>query len=193
MATLCALRLKGANRVIVIDNLQWRLDAAATLGAETLNFSECKDVPGEIRKRIPGGPNVCIECAGYRYSKSPTQKVQMNLKLETDTVDIVNEMIIACQKGGRLSLIGDYFGYTNNFPIGALMEKNLTSRGGQVFVQKYWKYLLNQIESGVIDPSFVFSHTYNLEDCPKAYKAFAQHDKGFIKPILLTKHNPRRT
>ena len=43
-------------------------------------------------------------------------------------------MIVCAKKGGRLVLIADYFSLSNGFYLGALMEKGLILRGGQVRV-----------------------------------------------------------
>jgi len=77
-----------------------------------------------------GGPDVCIDCVGYRYPKSNKHKIELATGLESDSCDIVEECILSCKKGGRVILIGDYFGYCNHFPIGPMMEKNLTVTGG---------------------------------------------------------------
>jgi len=190
MATLCALKLKKAGRVLIIDNKPWRLEMAAKLGAETLNFDQVKSVPEEIFKRMPMGPDCCIETAGFRYGKTFIQKVELATHLETDTSDILNEMIVSCKKGGYMAIIGDYFAYCNHFNIGALMEKNLHVSGGQSFPQKYWKYLLKQMEDGVIDPSFVFTHTFPLEKMDQAYYEFAHANETnkIIKPFVTTKY-----
>jgi len=112
--------------------------------------------------------------------------VQMKLKLETDAVDIVKEMILTARKGARLALIGDYFNYTNGFPIGAFMEKGQSMSGGQLWCQKYWHHLLSLIQSGDIDFTFLFSHRFRLNEIPAAYKAFAHHEDNCTKVIIKT-------
>jgi len=189
LAAMCALKLKKASRVISIDNNETRLAAARKIGAETLNFSEFSSVTDEIAKRVQDGPDCCIDCVGFRYPKTLSTKVQMTLGLETDGCDVVKECITACKKGGKIALIGDYFGLTNGFPIGAMMEKGLTVAGSQVFVQKYWKYLLEQIENGVVDPSQIITDHMKLEDVAAAYKKFAHAQDGCIKVVLQTKFN----
>jgi len=112
--------------------------------------------------------------------------LQMKMKLETDAVDIVKEMIISGRKGAKLALIGDYFNYTNGFPIGAFMEKGQSMAGGQLWCQKYWKHLLHFIVKGEVDVRFLFSHRYRLSDIPSAYKTFAHHLDNCTKTIIHT-------
>jgi len=186
------LNLKKAARVISIDNNPDRLALARRIGAETLKFDDYSSVTDEIAKRMPGGPDHVIECVGFRFPKTWMSKVQLKLGLETDSVDILKECIICVKKGGRIGIIGDYFGVTNGFPIGAMMEKGLTVSGGQVYVQKYWKYLLEQIEKGVIDPSIVITDHMNLEEVSQAYHKFGHQEDGCIKIVLQTKFHPGR-
>jgi len=110
----------------------------------------------------------------------------MKLGLETDAVDVVKEMIIAARKGAKLALIGDYFNYTNGFPIGPFMEKGLSMAGGQLWCQKYWRHLLSLISSGDLDMTFLFSHRYHFNDISDAYKTFAHHYDNCTKVIVKT-------
>ena len=107
--------LRGAARVISIDNVPERLAKAALIGSEPLNFDEF-NVTEEIAKRIQGGPSVCIDCVGFRFPKGVLSWLQYKSGLETDSGDIIREMVLAGKKGARLALIGDYFNFTNGFP-----------------------------------------------------------------------------
>jgi threonine dehydrogenase-like Zn-dependent dehydrogenase len=176
-------KIRGAKRVISIDNDESRLNLAKKLGAEPLNFSQV-DVTKWILENIPNGPEVCIECAGFRFPKTPTQKEAIQVHLATDAADIITEMVKVCQKAGIISMIGDYFGYANDFPIGALMEKGITLRGGQVYVQKYWHEILKKIEEDIFDPTVVITHHMLFEKCAEVYKQFADHKT--LKVVLKT-------
>eukprot|EP00882_Tetradesmus_deserticola_P029196 GHRQ01032653.1.p1 GENE.GHRQ01032653.1~~GHRQ01032653.1.p1 ORF type:complete len:168 (-),score=29.81 GHRQ01032653.1:277-780(-) len=69
----------------------------------------------------PGrGPDVVIEAAGFHYSKSWLHAIEQTLQLETDTADMLNEMITAVRKGGRISIVGVYIGFVNHLNIGEL-------------------------------------------------------------------------
>jgi len=110
--------------------------------------------------------------------------IQRALKLETDSLDIVQEVVKATRKGGNIALIGDYFDYGNGFPIGAYMEKFITMRGGQVFVQKYWPTILTLIETGKLDPTKIITHRMSLNEADVAYKMFAYQQDNCIKIVL---------
>jgi threonine dehydrogenase-like Zn-dependent dehydrogenase len=185
LAALSWAKFRGASRIIAIDNETYRLATAKKLGCETINFSE-QDVISTIQKLLPGGPDACIDCVGFRFPKSEFHKNQFNNRLETDALDIINEMVVLCRKNGRIALIGDYFGYGNQFPIGALMEKGIRMRGSQVFVQKYWQDLLGHIEAGKYDPSFLVTHILPFEKLPEAYRTFSRKQDNSLKIVMKT-------
>lgn len=94
-------------------------------------------------------------------------------------------MVCNLVQGGRISIAGAYTGFTNHFNIGALMEKNLGMRGGQTPVQKYWKYLLERIDKGDLDPSQVITHPVPLSQASRMYKIFNDKTEDCIKVVLL--------
>jgi threonine dehydrogenase-like Zn-dependent dehydrogenase len=180
-----AARLRGVQRIIAIDNIGYRLDVARRqFQAETINFEENEPVKS-LRELTEGrGVDVAIEAAGFRYATSLRHKIQKKLLLETDAVDALASAIRATRKAGRISIIGDFIGYANQFPIGAMMEKSLTVRGGQVYVQQYWHMLLDKIRSGECDPSFVITHKLSFNLAAEAYRLFDQKADNVIKILL---------
>lgn len=184
-------KFKGAKRVIGIDNVPERLQVARDkLGIEVLDFTrveEDKDVGSVVNaifKMAPEGLDCAIEAAGFRYAKSRLHHLQRALKLETDSPELLKECIMTLKKFGRLSIIADYFGSANGFPIGQMMEKSIRVQGGQCPCQKYWKYVLGLLESGELDPSFVVTHWLRLEDMPEAYHTFDEKQQGMIKTFV---------
>jgi len=177
---------RGAQRVISIDRNPERLKIARErCHAETIDVSNTStNVVQEIFKLVPGGPNRIIDCVGFRFPKSTMEYITQTLKLQTDVTEVIREAIIAIKKGGHLALIGDYFGLTNNFPIGQMMEKALQVRGGQLYCQKYWKQLLQYIDDGSLDATWLISHELKLEQSPNGYKIFSQQNAS--KVILRT-------
>jgi threonine dehydrogenase-like Zn-dependent dehydrogenase len=72
----------------------------------------------------------------------------------------------------------------DKIPFGAAFAKGLTIRMGQTHVQKYMRPLLERIQRKEIDPSFVITHRFKLEDAPRAYETFADKADGCIKVVL---------
>jgi threonine dehydrogenase-like Zn-dependent dehydrogenase len=176
-------QIKKAGRIIGIDCVPERLKVAQdVLKIETIDFNKDETLK-QLLSLVPKGVDVAIECAGFEYATTLKHKVEMALNLETDTSDILSEMILATRTFGNISIIGVYAGYTNHFPIGAMMEKGLTVRGGQSPTQKYWKMALQKIQSGEVDNFFV-SHHAKLSDAPTLYDKFYGKKDGVIKVFL---------
>jgi threonine dehydrogenase-like Zn-dependent dehydrogenase len=115
---------------------------------------------------------------------SITDQVKHSVGLETDLGHVLREAIQACRKGGTVSVPGVYAGFIDKFPIGAAFGKGLQIRLGQTHVQKYMRPLLEQIQTGAIDPTFIITHRIPLEDAAKAYQIFRYKQDGCIKVIL---------
>lgn len=187
---LCALRwaqLRGAKRVVGIDNVESRLAKAQSMGCKVLNFKNI-DVVKEILSIAPGGVDSSIDAAGFRYANKLTHNIQRTLGLETDTSEVINEAIKATRKFGTIALVADYAGFANQFLIGGLMEKGITLRGcGQAPVQKYWHELLEKVEAGLFDPTFILTHRFPIEEFKELYQAFDKKKGGIGKVFVQTR------
>ena len=178
----------GAHRVIAIDHHPHRLDLAKSMGAEVINFEEV-DVREALVEMTGGiGPDACIDAVGMEShgftADSVMDKVKSAVKLVTDQTHGLRQVIIACRKGGKISIPGVYGGVTDKFPIGALMEKGLSIKSGQTHVQKYTHKLLDMIMEGKLDTTFLISHRMSLEEAPKGYKMFKEQQNEVTKVVL---------
>jgi len=179
----------GAGRVIAIDDVPERLDMARDHGkAETVDFSQV-DVRKTLDDMTDGfGPDRCIDAVGCEAHggtlDAVVDKVKSTVNLTTDRAHVLRQAIMACRKGGTVSVPGVYLGWPDKIPFGAFVNKGLTMRSGQTHVQRYAKPLLARIENGEIDPAFVVTHHVKLEDAPAAFKTFHDHDDGCIKVVL---------
>jgi threonine dehydrogenase-like Zn-dependent dehydrogenase len=179
----------GAERVIAIDEIPERLELARTQGkAETLDLGD-GDVVEKLKEMTGGrGPDGCIDAVGMEAHGTSVDALydyaKQAVRLETDRPHVLRQAIQACRKGGNLSVPGVYGGFIDKFPIGAAFAKGLTFRMGQTNVHRYMKPLLNRIEKGEIDPSFVITDRFGLECAAEAYKTFDKHERGCIKVVL---------
>jgi threonine dehydrogenase-like Zn-dependent dehydrogenase len=183
-------RLLGAGRVIAMDWVKDRLEMAEReCGAETINIDR-SDVYDKLMEMTRGrGPDSCIdavgaEAHGWGSVDAVVDKVKTSLKLATDRPHVLREMIKCCRKGGTLSVPGVYVGYVDKLPFGALMNKGLTVKTGQTHVRKYTGRLMEHIENGDIDPSFVVTHRMRLEEAPEAYRTFRDKRDHCVKVVL---------
>jgi len=181
MMALMWAKFRGASKIVAIDNVPFRLKTAQeALGATVINFDEY-NVVASLKEMFPIGVDVCIDAVGFRYAKSLIHKAERAIRAESDTPEILAECIRACRKGGRVSIVGDYYNFANQFPIGAFMEKGLTMRGSQAYVQRYWDQLLEYFVRGEVDPSFVITHELPMEKLPEAYGTFDKKENNCIK------------
>jgi threonine dehydrogenase-like Zn-dependent dehydrogenase len=175
--------LLGAERVIAIDCLDDRLMlAAASSGADTLNFEDV-DVYESLRELTAGrGPDACLDAVGMEAH---------GLGAASDRGHVLSEPIRCCRKGGTLSIPGFYSSLVDKVPMGALMNKGLTIKTGQTHIHRYLPLLLQHIIEGRIDPSFVVTHHMSLEDGPEAYDMF-QHKRDDALKIIMNPGVRRR-
>jgi threonine dehydrogenase-like Zn-dependent dehydrogenase len=178
----------GAQRVIAIDHYPHRLDLAKSMGAEVINFEEVNVREALVEMTGGIGPDACIDAVGMEShgvtADSVLDKVKAAVKLVTDQTHGLRQVIIACRKGGRISIPGVYGGVTDKFPIGALMEKGLSVKSGQTHVQKYMPQLLKLILDGKLDTTFLISHRMSLEEAPTGYKMFKERQNEVTKVVL---------
>ena len=181
--------LLGAQRVIAIDDNPDRLRMAAKDGlAETLNFSD-QDIFEKLKSMTGGmGPDACIDAVGLEAHATSIDALYDRAKaamfLATDRPHALRQAIYSCRKGGTVSVPGVYGGLLDKFPFGSAFSKGLTFKMGQTHVHRYMQQLLELIELGQIDPSFVITHRLSLDEAPEAYQTFKEHNDGCIKVIL---------
>jgi threonine dehydrogenase-like Zn-dependent dehydrogenase len=171
--------LLGARLVIAIDRVPERLEMAKRGGAETIDYEDDKDVVERLKDLTDGrGPDACIDAVGVEAHGTGIghiyDEVKSVLKLETDRPTALRQAIQGCRPGGTISIPGVYGGFIDKVNMGAAFGKGLTFHMGQTHTQRYMKPLLERIEKGEIDPSFVITHRLNLDDAPDAYKTFRE-------------------
>ncbi|MEH6665731.1 MAG: zinc-dependent alcohol dehydrogenase [Brevundimonas sp.] len=186
--TIKSCLLQGAGRVIAIDHQPRRLALARKNGAEVLNYHEVK-VREALKEMTAGiGPDACIDAVGMEaHGFSPdnvVDAIKQETKLGTDRQHVLRETIMACRKGGRVSVPGVYGGIGDKMPIGAFMEKGLTVRTGQTHVQKYLPQLLEMILEEKIDTTDLISHRLPLERAAEGYKNFHDNPNEWTKVVL---------
>jgi threonine dehydrogenase-like Zn-dependent dehydrogenase len=180
--------LLGAERVIAIDLVPERLEMAKAGGAEVLNIEEI-DV-GEALKEMTGGrgPDSVMDAVGMEAHGFGLEgfydKVKQAARLETDRPNVLRQAIVACRKGGTVSVPGVYTGFIDKLPMGAFMNKGLTMKTGQTHIHRYLQPLTEHIQNGDIDPTFLITHRLPLEQAPHGYEIFRNKQDNCIKVVL---------
>jgi len=180
--------LLGAGQVIAIDHHSERLAMAAQAGAVTINFDE-EDLSERLTELTGGmGPDSCIDAVGLEAHGNGIagfiDRAKTATYMGTDRPTALRMAIMACRKGGTVSIPGVYGGLLDKLPMGAAFAKGLTFKMGQTHVHKYLKPLLARVEKGEIDPSFVITHRYNLSHAAEAYQQFATEKDDCVKIVL---------
>jgi threonine dehydrogenase-like Zn-dependent dehydrogenase len=187
---IASARLLGAERIIAIDRFPYRLAMAFDKAGATdiINYEE-EDVLETLKVLTGGrGPDACIDAVGME-AHSPRidyayDRAKQAMRLETDRPLALREAIMACRNGGVVSVIGAYGGFVDKFPIGSVMNRSLTIRSGQCHVQRYMRPLLDRIQAGELDPSFVITHRLPLSEAPRGYDLFKHKEDECVKVVL---------
>jgi threonine dehydrogenase-like Zn-dependent dehydrogenase len=178
----------GAGRVIAIDCVPERLEMARAAGAETLDFSKV-DVLEALREMTGNqGPDACMDVVGMEASGHGMvfmmDRAKQMMRTQMDRPVVLRQAIIACKKGGTVSVPGVYASFIDKVPFGAYMNKGLTMKTGQTHMMRYMQPLLERIERGDIDPSFVISHVLPIDKAPEAYRTFRDKRERCTKVVL---------
>jgi threonine dehydrogenase-like Zn-dependent dehydrogenase len=181
--------LLGAQRIIAIDTVSERLTMARERGAETIDFKEV-DVYDRIQELTKGrGADACIDAVGTEPETTSSfaavvDRVKVATFMGTDRPHVLRQAIQCCRNFGIVSIVGVYGGLLDNLPMGSAINRGLTFRMAQTPVQRYMPMLMERIQKGEIDPSFVISHRATLEEGPELYKTFRDKKDGCTKVVM---------
>lgn len=180
----------GAEKVFVIDRFPERLELARNYcGATTIDYSDGKSIVEALRDLTGGvGPDGCIDAVGMEAHGTDVtalyDKVEQGLMLETDRPTVLRQIFQAARKGGNVSIPGVYGGVLNKLNFGAAFGKGLNLKMGQTNMHKYLKPLLEKVEAGKIDPSFLISHRIGIQDVPDMYKVWRDKKDRVTKIVI---------
>lgn len=192
MAAKCAW-LFGAARVIVIDQLDYRLEFASKYAqCEAYNFRSMNDPVLFIKKTTDYfGADVCIDAVGCEAA-GDTMNTILGRKtlLQGGSTTALHWAINGVKKGGIVSVVGVYGPTDALFPIGNVVNKGITIRASQASVKELLPKLINHVQEGRIDPKAIITHRVPLEEVAEAYHIFSAKLDNCIKTVLIP---PRAT
>jgi threonine dehydrogenase-like Zn-dependent dehydrogenase len=179
----------GAAKVIAIDFVEGRLNKARDQANAVPVNSKQVDVLEALNDLTAGrGPDACIDAVGLEAHGTTLgalyDRAKATLFMATDRPTVLRQCILACRKGGVVSIPGVYGGLLDKVPFGAAFAKGLTMKMGQTHTHKYMRPLLDRVDRGDIDPSFVITHRFNLSDAPTAYETFLREKDECVKVVL---------
>lgn len=180
--------LLGAEEVIAIDRVPYRLEMAKAAGALAVNFDDVNIIDALYELTGGRGPDSCIDCVGMEaHGVTPdaiADKAKQTMRLQFDRPHVLRLAIHAVGKGGTVSIPGVYGGFIDKMPMGTVFEKGIQMRTGQTHEQRYLRPLLRRIANGEIDPSFIITHRGSLDDVPDYYRLMACHEDDFVKSFI---------
>jgi threonine dehydrogenase-like Zn-dependent dehydrogenase len=180
--------LLGAEKVIAIDSVPERMEMAAGQGAIVIDMRDEYIYERLLELTGGRGPDACIEAVGGEAHGATLDawydQIAAATYMVTDKAHALRQCVNCCRKGGVVSVPGVYGGIIDKFPMGAFMNKSLTMKTGQTHMMRYMRPLLERIEKGEIDPSFVITHRLTLDDAPDAYKIFKHKRDKCIKVVM---------
>jgi threonine dehydrogenase-like Zn-dependent dehydrogenase len=180
--------LMGAGRVIVVDEVEYRLDFVRRYAqCEVVNFREVEDVALHIKKMTDWlGADVCIDAVGCDASGSFVQTLTGRaLKLQAGAATALHWAINSVRKGGNVSIVGVYGPTFNAVPIGNALNKGLTLRMNQASVKRHLPRLIEHIRAGRLNPKEIITHRVPLEEVADAYHIFSSKLDNCIKTVLI--------
>ncbi len=179
-------KMLGAERILMIDHHQYRLDfAVATYGVEPINFDQ-NDDPAEMIIEQTGGHGVdaSIDAVGFEAKGSALETALTAVKLEGSSGKAMRQEIAATRRGGVVSVPGVYAGFIHGFLFGDVFEKGLTIKGGQTHAQHYMPELLDAVSDGRLSPEVIITHHMPLADAAKGYQIFNDKQEDCRKVVL---------
>ncbi|RBW71101.1 zinc-dependent alcohol dehydrogenase [Bacillus taeanensis] len=177
--------MKGAERIIAVDYLNYRLQhAKKTNAVETFDFTQYDDMGEHLKEITYGGADVVIDCVGMDGKKSPLEFIEQKLKLQGGTLGPIQIATKAVRKFGNVQITGVYGSNYNKFPLGAFFSRNITLKMGQAPVIHYMSELLQKIINKEFDPTDIITHRISLEEAAKGYKLFNDREDNCIKVVL---------
>jgi threonine dehydrogenase-like Zn-dependent dehydrogenase len=197
--------LQGAGRVIAVDHNADRLAMAQAQHAETIDFDA--ESPVDAIRDLTGGigPDRVIDAVGVDAQRptsgvddqqamqfdaeqaqaAPQTNIQQGQWVPGDAPSQVSQWAAeAVAKAGTLGIIGVYPATFDSYPIGTVMNKNVTIKTGNCNHRRYQPDLLRLIATGSVDPALLLTGTEPMTDVLAAYREFDLREPGWLKVAL---------
>lgn len=183
----CRIALhKGAERVIGVDRVPERLKMARRHGVETINFDAVEDLDEVVKDLTDGrGVDCGIDAVGMEAAGSMLDSLLQASRLRPDNLAALHTCMGSIRRGGTLSIVGVYVGWAPLFPLGDLMDRQISIRMGQANVRRWTDEILPLLTDedplGVED---LATHFLPLREAPYGYEIFQKKKDGAIKVVL---------
>lgn len=187
LMALKAAHLRNAEKVIIVDTVQYRLDMAKKV-ADCITIlwkDKAEEVVNEIRSLTEGrGTDICIDAVGFEPDRTVWDRAKAVVNFEKGSVKVLEACMSAVRRGGFVSVLGVYPMHYDNFPVGQFFDKGLTLKGGQAPAQKYIDILLEEVVNGKVVLDDIITHRLPLSKIAHGYDIFKNKEEDCVKVIL---------
>jgi alcohol dehydrogenase len=164
LCTVASARLFGASRIVSVDLLNYRLEAAKRLGADIVINPTETDVAKETKKITGGrGADVTIEAIG-----SP---------------EALNSCLESVKGGGNISIVGVFSFDKVEISIREMLRRRLQIRAALVNMVNMGR-LMSLIKGGKLDLTPLITHRMPLSKAEEAYRIFSSRSEDVLKVLL---------
>ncbi|WP_408009000.1 alcohol dehydrogenase catalytic domain-containing protein [Pseudalkalibacillus sp. A8] len=177
--------LKGAKRVIAVDQVDHRLEHAQKINdVEAYSFKENEEIGSLLHEKTEGGADVVIDCVGMDGTVPPNKEYGSEGDNQFGTISPIVTASESVRKFGTVQLTGVYGTEANNFPLGDFFSRNVSLKMGQAPVIHLMPKLYEMIEEKTFDPTDIITHRIPLKEAAKGYDIFHKKEDGNIKVVL---------
>jgi S-(hydroxymethyl)glutathione dehydrogenase / alcohol dehydrogenase len=177
--------LRGAEKVIAIDPVEYRLETARRVNNVNTINPHYEDPVEIIRELTSGlGADVCIDAVGMEAERTVFDKVKAAFNVEKGTMKVLEHCFEAVRRGGIVSVVGVYGTPFDNFPVHRIFDKGLTLKFGQATVHKYIDELVELVENKKVVLNDIITHIVPLAEASKAYDIFKHKEDNCVKVVL---------
>jgi L-iditol 2-dehydrogenase len=163
---LCAVQLAraaGAGRVIAVERLAHRRDAAARLGADVVLDAAAPDLEAAVLDATRGrGVDLALEVAGND--------------------DAVRTAIAAARPGGTVVLVGIPAEDSTTFPASVARRKGLTLKLSRRMNETYAR-TMSLVERGTVDVASLVTHVFAIDEVAQAFRTAEQ--RSGLKVVVV--------
>ena len=177
--------LNGAERVIAVDPLHYRLEKARTVNnVDTLDAND-NDLLDKIRQMTGGrGADVAIDAVGMEADRTFLEKAKAVINVEKGTMKVIELCTEAVRRNGTISVVGVYGSPYDNFPIHRIFDKGLIMQFGQAQTHMYIDQCFELVRSGKVTLNDIITHRLPLSKASEAYDMFKKKKDDCVKVVM---------
>lgn len=160
LCTLLALREQGADRIVVTDLLDQKLEMASDLGADLVRRGGAEDVVEEARAFFGRRADVVFDCV-------------------TNKVSIAQAVALA-EKGGRVIVEGVPTGEVP-VPLHLVQDREVELRGALMYLREDYEAAIDAISSGRADVEALITDRFPLDRVADAFERIDEVPAEVVK------------